>query len=288
MHRENRRVALPDKFPIGHLDEPEKKLLILAGGKRPDRPLYEVATLGALRDRLRSGDIWVEGSRAYRPLDEYLMPTGRLHRKERHRSLEPIGVPGDAPAWLDSNATDAGFFSSSNSPIALASESLRAGVAARGRRIGRIAVGKRGSRRCRGRLNGRAQQLHAQRPHYGFARRVRWLDRVRRQIPHICTARATWCAIAPPFWPPCWPTPPIWGPSAWRKPHPMSANDRLVGRVCFTSGQRLTGRLKQRSSTRIQPIRTPLFGALGATSSSDGQFFRASDPRRRPKRREPP
>src|SRR4029077_19399254 len=38
MHRENRR-ALPDKFPIGHLDEPEKKL-ILAGGK-PDPPLYE-------------------------------------------------------------------------------------------------------------------------------------------------------------------------------------------------------------------------------------------------------
>ena len=38
MHRENRR-ALPDKFPIGHLDEREKKL-ILAGGK-PDRPLYK-------------------------------------------------------------------------------------------------------------------------------------------------------------------------------------------------------------------------------------------------------
>jgi Tn3 transposase DDE domain len=33
---------------------------------------------------------------------------------------------------------------------------------------------------------------------------------------------------------------------AWRKPHPMSANDRLVGRVRFTSGQRLTGRRKQR------------------------------------------
>ena len=41
----------------------------------------------------------------------------------------------------------------------------------------------------------------------------------------------------------------------------MSANDRLVGRVCFTSGQRLTGRRKQRSSTRIQPIHTQLFGA---------------------------
>ena len=96
--RENWR-ALPDKFPIGHLDEPEKKL-IFAGGK-PDRPLYEVATLGALRDRLRSGDIWVEGSRAYRPLDEYLMPTGAFTEKKDADRLN-LGVPGDAPAWLDS------------------------------------------------------------------------------------------------------------------------------------------------------------------------------------------
>jgi hypothetical protein len=79
MHRENRR-ALLNRFPIGHLDEPAKKL-ILAGGK-PDRPLYEVATYGALRDRLRSGDIWVEGSRAYRPLDEYLMSTGAFTEKK--------------------------------------------------------------------------------------------------------------------------------------------------------------------------------------------------------------
>src|SRR6202167_1719441 len=98
MHRENRR-ALPNKFPIRHLDEPAKKL-ILAGGK-PDRPLYEVATLGALRDRLRSGDIWVEGSRAYRPLDEYLMPTGAFTEKKDTDRLN-LGVPGDAPAWLDS------------------------------------------------------------------------------------------------------------------------------------------------------------------------------------------
>src|SRR6204780_3375567 len=98
MHREHRR-ALPDKFPIGHLDEREKKL-ILAGDKL-DRPLYEVATLGALRDRLPSGDIWVEGSRANRPLDEYLMPTGAFPEKKETDRLS-LGVPADAPAWLDS------------------------------------------------------------------------------------------------------------------------------------------------------------------------------------------
>jgi hypothetical protein len=101
MHRENRR-ALPDKFPIGHLDEPEKKL-ILAGGK-PDRPLYEVATLGALRDRLRSGDIWVEGSRARRISDAH----GHLHRKEGHRSLEPWRA-GRCAGMARLDATDDGF-----------------------------------------------------------------------------------------------------------------------------------------------------------------------------------
>ena len=106
-------MRFPTNFLFGHLDEPEKKL-ILAGGK-PDRPLYEVATLGALRDRLRSGDIWVEGSRAYRPLDEYLMPTGAFTEKKDTDRLN-LGVAGDAPAWLELDATGRWIFSSSNSP----------------------------------------------------------------------------------------------------------------------------------------------------------------------------
>ena len=136
MHRENRR-ALSNKFPIGHLDEPAKKL-ILAGGK-PDRPLYEVATLGALRDRLRSGDIWVEGSRAYRPLDEYLMPTGAFTEKKDADRLS-LGVPADAPAWLELDAADARF--SAQATRLSRSRRKARGRTARGRRVGRVAVGK--------------------------------------------------------------------------------------------------------------------------------------------------
>jgi hypothetical protein len=98
MHRENRR-ALPNKLPIGHLDEPAKKLILEHG--KPDRPLYEVATLSALRDRLRSGDVWVEGSRAYRPLDEYLMPMSAFTEKKDADRLS-LGVPADAETWVDS------------------------------------------------------------------------------------------------------------------------------------------------------------------------------------------
>jgi hypothetical protein len=91
MHRENRR-ALPNKFPIGHLDESAKKL-ILAGGKS-DRPLYEVATLGALRDRLRSGDIWVEGSRAG-SVATILTKDARRWWAGSDRSCGPIEQVGD-------------------------------------------------------------------------------------------------------------------------------------------------------------------------------------------------
>jgi TnpA family transposase len=39
-----------------------------------DRRAYEVAVMTALRERLQSGDIWVEGSRAFRAFDDFLLP----------------------------------------------------------------------------------------------------------------------------------------------------------------------------------------------------------------------
>ena len=47
--------------------------LIFANGAA-DRRLYEVAVLATLRDRLRSNDIWVAGSRGYRAFEDYLLP----------------------------------------------------------------------------------------------------------------------------------------------------------------------------------------------------------------------
>ena len=39
-----------------------------------NRRLYETAVLATLRDRLRSGDVWVERSSNYRRFDGYLLP----------------------------------------------------------------------------------------------------------------------------------------------------------------------------------------------------------------------
>ena len=71
LNRDDRR-GLPAKVPLGHLTQKVRKL-IAANGKR-DRRLWEIATLAVLRERLRSGEVWVEGGRAFRPLDAQLMP----------------------------------------------------------------------------------------------------------------------------------------------------------------------------------------------------------------------
>jgi hypothetical protein len=48
--------------------------------------MYEIATLAALRDRVRSGDIWIEGSRAYSPTDEHLMPRAAYNTWGQNKS----------------------------------------------------------------------------------------------------------------------------------------------------------------------------------------------------------
>ena len=46
--------------------------LVMQDG-RPNRRLYETAVLATLRDKLRSGDVWVERSANYRRFDSYLL-----------------------------------------------------------------------------------------------------------------------------------------------------------------------------------------------------------------------
>ncbi len=40
----------------------------------PKRRVYETAVVSTLKDRLRAGDVWVDGSREYRRFDSYLIP----------------------------------------------------------------------------------------------------------------------------------------------------------------------------------------------------------------------
>lgn len=96
LYVEGRRV-LPDRVPVGHLGATEKKLVFEDG--KPERRLYEIATLTHLRDRLRSGDIWVEGSRSFRPIDEHLMPKPAFVALKEQDQLG-LGVQADCAVWL--------------------------------------------------------------------------------------------------------------------------------------------------------------------------------------------
>jgi hypothetical protein len=96
LYAEKRRT-LPERAPITHLSQADRKLIF--GQEKPDRRLYEIATLAALRDRLRSADVWVDGSRSFRPIDEHLMPRSTFTTMKEQDRLG-LGVQGDGAAWL--------------------------------------------------------------------------------------------------------------------------------------------------------------------------------------------
>jgi Tn3 transposase DDE domain len=64
-----------------------------------DRRIWEAATLLALRDRLRAGDIWVEGSRQWRAVEDQLIPPP-LFAAMREAGPLPVAAPMTAAAYL--------------------------------------------------------------------------------------------------------------------------------------------------------------------------------------------
>lgn len=67
----------------------------------PNRRLYEMAVLATLRDKLRSGDIWVERSSSYRRFDSYLLPSSAVPA-----AAMELGLPATADEWLTTKATE--------------------------------------------------------------------------------------------------------------------------------------------------------------------------------------
>ncbi len=96
-HLANVRFWADHRFDSLHLSQADRRLIFERG--RPDRRLYEIATLAALRDRLRSADIWVDGNRSFRPIDEHLMPRSTFTTMKDEERLG-LGVQGDGLAWL--------------------------------------------------------------------------------------------------------------------------------------------------------------------------------------------
>ncbi len=60
---------------------------------------WETAALLALRDRLRAGDIWVEGSRQWRAVEDQFIPPALFAANARAGPL-PVAVPATAEEYL--------------------------------------------------------------------------------------------------------------------------------------------------------------------------------------------
>jgi TnpA family transposase len=88
----------PASLPVAFLRSGWRNAVLT--GENANRRTWEVATLLALRDRLRAGDIWVEGSRQWRAIEDQLIKPA-LFQSMRESGPLPVAVPETARIWLD-------------------------------------------------------------------------------------------------------------------------------------------------------------------------------------------
>ena len=89
LNRTGQRV-LPAHVPTGFIRRLWRPLVLRNG--MVDRRAYEVCVLCELRDRLRAGDVWVEGSRDYRDFEDTLMPRSTF---EEIKAAGPLSLAVD-------------------------------------------------------------------------------------------------------------------------------------------------------------------------------------------------
>ena len=90
--------ALPPNAPTAFIKPRWGKLVITDAGI--DRRYYELCALAELKNALRSGDIWVQGSRQFRDFDEYLVPSTKFVELKLAGEL-PLAVVTDCNRYLD-------------------------------------------------------------------------------------------------------------------------------------------------------------------------------------------
>ncbi|GGN45378.1 Tn3 family transposase [Deinococcus daejeonensis] len=93
MYRDGKRT-LPDAVPLRFV-RPRWAAFVM-DDRKINRPYYELCVLDELRLALRAGDIWVDGSRKYRDLEEYLLPQDVWQDKLAELSL---GLPETFDAY---------------------------------------------------------------------------------------------------------------------------------------------------------------------------------------------
>ena len=97
MYRKQSR-KVPATAPLEFIPESWRKVVITPAGI--DRQYYEFCALSELKGALRSGDIWVKGSRRYKNFDDYLIP-----EKDFNNLALPLPVSADYHEYITSRMT---------------------------------------------------------------------------------------------------------------------------------------------------------------------------------------
>jgi TnpA family transposase len=98
MNADNTR-KLPLDAPIAFIKKRWEKLVLSESGI--DRRYYELCALSELKNALRSGDVWVQGSRQFKDFEEYLLPPEKFATLKESNKLS-LAVATDCDEFLES------------------------------------------------------------------------------------------------------------------------------------------------------------------------------------------
>jgi len=96
MNTDNTR-KIPADTPTEFIKKRWEKLVITGDGI--DRRFYELCALSELKNALRSGDVWAQGSRQFKDFDEYLLPPEKFASLKQSGDL-PLAVVTDCDTYL--------------------------------------------------------------------------------------------------------------------------------------------------------------------------------------------
>lgn len=94
-HRQARKV--PHEAPTGFIRPRWESLVCTPEGL--DRRFYELCVLSELKNALRSGDVWVRGSRQFRAFEDYLLPAPHFAAQQQQGKLG-LAVDTDCQRFL--------------------------------------------------------------------------------------------------------------------------------------------------------------------------------------------
>lgn len=102
MYRDGRTV-LPKRLLTSFI-KPRWRKVVQQAERTIDRRAYDIAVIVHLCERLGSGSIWVDGSRAYRTLDDYLVRTLAFDWMRADGNLR-LAVPSGFTEWYQDRRT---------------------------------------------------------------------------------------------------------------------------------------------------------------------------------------